>query len=82
MLRVWVECREKPFHGCDERRQIAVDCCLDDGSGGVEVTVRKVIAHPGDIDPWDGRLLGEELRVDGSHRFADLDEPHSDRIED
>lgn len=32
-----------------------------------------MIPHPGDIDPWDRRLSGEKIGIDGSDRFPDLD---------
>ena len=65
-----------------ERREVVFDGGADDGVVGVEVAVCQVVSHASDVLPWDGRLTGEQLGVEILDRLADLDEPHSDRIED
>jgi hypothetical protein len=62
------------------RGQVGVDRCLHDCSSCIEVPVGEVIPHSGDIDPWDRRLSGEEIGIDGSHRLPDLDKPDPDCI--
>lgn len=60
-----------------ERWEVVVDGRLHNGVGGVEVAVRKVVAHPRDVYPRDGRLAGKQVWIDGLDGFADLDEPDS-----
>jgi hypothetical protein len=49
---------------------------------GVEVPVREVITHPGNLTPGDLWRLSEEFRVDGLDRFADLYQSRPARVED
>jgi hypothetical protein len=53
-----------------------------DGVGDVEVAVCDAVAHPGDLDPREGRCAGEQLRRKSFDRFADLDEADPDGVED
>ena len=72
---------EEPLDSSDERGQIVIDRCLHDGMGGVEVSMRQVIPHPGNVDPRYLRLQGQQVWRNRSHRLADLDEADSDCIE-
>lgn len=75
----WIQ---QTLDGGDERWQIRIDRCLHDGPSGVEVPMSEVIAHSGDISPWNRGLSGQESRIDGSDGFADLDESNPDCVED
>ena len=54
---------------------------LDDGVGGVEVAMRKVIPHPGDVKPRDIGLLLENLGRGRSYSFTDLDQADAHGVE-
>lgn len=73
---------EKSLDGFAERAHVVVDRCLDDGMGSVEVAVRQVIAHRGDLAPRDGRFGVEERKWKRLDGFSDLQQPDPDRVED
>lgn len=66
----------------DKRWQIVGDGGLNDCVGCVEVSVREMVTHGGDIDPGDAGLGREQFWVDGFDGFADLDESDPDCVED
>ena len=70
------------LHRRDERRQIVVDGCLDDVMGGVEVAMGELVTHSRHVSPRDLGLSGQEVGGDVLDRFADLDETHSNGVED
>jgi hypothetical protein len=49
---------EESFGGRYERWQIFGQGGLHDVVGGVEISVREMVAHPGEVDPWDGGFFG------------------------
>src|SRR4051794_14297263 len=49
---------------------------------GVEVAMREMVAHPGDLAPRDAWLVGEPPLGKGLDRFADLEESDPHGIED
>jgi len=55
--------------------QVFVDGGLQDRVGGVEVAVREVVAHAGDLPPRDGRLGGEQVIGECLDGFADFQQP-------
>ena len=60
--RVFV--REGAVQGVDgtlEVRQVFLGCGLQDRVRGVEVPVREVVAHAGDLPPRDRWLSGEQV---------------------
>ena len=52
------------FKACTARSrsgQVFVHGGLQDGVGGVEVAVGEVVAHAGDLPPWDRGLGGQQV---------------------
>ena len=62
--------------------QVIVDSRLQDPVSGVEVAVGQVIAHAGDLAPWDGGLGIEQFCRQSLHGLSDFQQPDPDRIED
>ena len=79
--RVCTSMFEEPFDSGNERRQIVIDRGLNDGMRCVEVPMRQVITHSGNVTPRYLRLQGQQVWRNRSHRLADLDEADSDCIE-
>src|SRR5688500_15543601 len=77
-----VERGEAAVGGGTQRRQIGVDRRLHDCVSGVEIPMSEVIAHSGNIGPWNRGLSGQKFGIDGSDGFADLDESNPDCVED
>ena len=55
--------RLKAQDGCFKWRKILRDSCFDHCPGGIEVVVRKPVAHPGRVRPLDIGLTCDELGV-------------------
>jgi hypothetical protein len=49
--------------------------------GGVEVAVREVVAHAGDLPPRDGRLGGKQVIGECLDGFADFQQPDPGGVE-
>ena len=73
---------QKPVNRGREQRDVVTSGRPHDRMGRVEVPVRQLIAHPGNLIPWDAWLLGEKIRIQIFHRLADLDQTDPDRVED
>lgn len=68
--------------GTFEFGQVIVDSRLQDPVSGVEVAVGQVIAHAGDLAPWDGGLGIEQFFGQCLDGLADFQQPDPDRVED
>jgi hypothetical protein len=68
--------------GAFEFGQVVVDSRLQDRMSGVEVAVGQVIAHAGDLAPWDGGLGSEQFGGQGLDGLPDFQQPYRDRVED
>ena len=65
-----------------ERAEVMFDDVLHDRVVGVEVAMRQVVPHAGDLLPRHSRCAVQELRVDALDRFADLDEADANSVVD
>jgi hypothetical protein len=72
---------KEAFDGSHERRQVFGNGGLHNAVGSVEVSMREMITHPGNVHPRNARFFGEQGGIDRFHRFTDLDQPHPDSIE-
>lgn len=52
---------DRALRGVEEGVEVVVDGRFDDRVGGVEVAVREVVAHAGDLAPRDAWLDSEPL---------------------
>jgi hypothetical protein len=61
--------------------QIIVDGGLQYCVCGVEVPVREVVAHPGDLPPWDRWLGSQQVIWQCFDSLADLQQADADGVE-
>ncbi len=68
--------------GAFQVRRVFVDGGLQDRVSGVEVPVREMVAHAGDLPPRDGWLSSEQVVGQGLDGLADLQQSDPDGVED
>ena len=73
---------KQSFDGGAQLGQVVAHRRGENGVAGVEVAVGQLVAHAGDLAPGQARLRGGEVGRQVLGRFADLDEPDPDRVED
>lgn len=62
--------------------QVVVDGGSQDRVVGIEIAVRKVIAHARDLAPGDAGLGAEQLGGQRLYGFADFQQPDADSVQD
>jgi hypothetical protein len=67
--------------GAFEVREIFGDGGRQDGVCSVEVPVCEMVAHPGDLSPWDGRLGGQQVIWERFNGLTDLQQADPDGVE-
>ena len=74
--------RNQTADGCLQVGKVVFDRRFDNGVRGVEVAVREAIPHTGNLRPGEFRAVGQQIRREALDGLADLDEPHTNGVED
>ena len=64
---------KEPRNRCYEGRKVFGNSGPYEVMSGIEIPMRELVPHAGDIDPRDIGLAGEEVGIDSFDCFTDLD---------